>query len=66
MEFSLRPISDSGIVPLTAADTRNKKEKNPHTLKTQPAASRPPNFGGHEFLSKTKALKRVDILLQLV
>src|SRR5439155_10509 len=58
MEFSFRPISDSGIVPLTAADTGNKKEKNPHTLKTQqPEASRPPNFGGHGFLSKNQSPK---------
>src|SRR5207248_2449882 len=57
MEFGFRPISDSGIVPLTAGDTGKKKEKKAHKRKTQQReASPPPNFGSHESFQKTKAL----------
>jgi hypothetical protein len=49
VEFGFRQISDSGITPLETGETRNKKEDNPYTHKTQPSdSSRPRILGSHE------------------
>ena len=66
MEFGFRPLSNSGIVPLTASDTGNQQKQKSRTDKPHRSeASRTSNIKSHETFSKNHSLRRVNILLQV-